>query len=525
MKNSVVMAAALLLWAGPRLDFQGTGAGHGWAKSVMAETATVAPPAESSQATFQPSVQVEGDHLAVIVEGQGDSRAAAMDQAWLEAVRLAVGMMIEARTEIDQNQVAERIIAHSRGVVDGYEILMTDNQAGVYRLRMKAKVRRDVLRDGLQYVASKGQVIAFSVEDLEPRRDLDLEALEAQDAKANTEATRARDGATLLVETLRKFKPEDFLILQSVSKLRAVPDKPDTFEMDFEVSFNEDRYYKEYAPELKRVLDQIAVEKKKEFYRDPKAIEGIRALKKEGVKQSLLNESIYNQYAQQVKGPMLFDTSNPFAYIYYVLEPSLLDEIDKQISPPDGSGDKSDAYKFTIGLYDQSSNEVFSADGTIALHVNSIHDNPKELSDHQKVITLASDLSNMRSPKKVIANQMVSTLDGDPSKKSETKMWKDFVAGTAFIYKNKHVMGVSPYGGSWLEIGLNGKSYWLREMSKGSLNIKDEITPIVVSYLPSINMNKPSGVMEALKHRFTVTLTVPQELFEQVKTIRITPLK
>lgn len=53
-----------------------------------------------------------------------------MDQAWLEAVRLAVGMMIEARTEIDQNQVAERIIAHSRGVVDGYEILMTDNQAG-----------------------------------------------------------------------------------------------------------------------------------------------------------------------------------------------------------------------------------------------------------------------------------------------------------------------------------------------------------------------------------------------------------
>jgi hypothetical protein len=138
----------------------------------MAETATVTPPAEASQASFQPSVQVEGDHLAVIVEGQGDSRAAAMDQAWLEAVRLAVGMMIEARTEIDQNQVAERIIAHSRGVVDGYEILMTENQAGVYRLWMKAKVRRDILHDGLQYVASKGQVIAFSVEDLEPGRDM-----------------------------------------------------------------------------------------------------------------------------------------------------------------------------------------------------------------------------------------------------------------------------------------------------------------------------------------------------------------
>ena len=317
MKNSVAMAAALLMWAGPRLDFQATAAGHDWVRSAKAATATIAMPAEVSPATFQPSVQVEGDHLAVIVEGQGESRAAAMDQAWLEAVRLAVGMMIEARTEIDQNQVAERIIAHSRGVVDGYEILLTDNQAGVYRLRMKAKVRRDVLHDGLQYVASKGQVIAFSADDLKPRKDLALESLESQDAQGNTEATRARDGAALLVEVLRKFKPEDFFILQAASKLRALPDKSDTFEMDFEVFLNEDRYYKEYVPEMKRVLDQIAVEKKKEFYRDPKAIEAIRALKKEGIQQTRPRDSVYIQYAQPAKGAMLFDTSNPFAYLVY----------------------------------------------------------------------------------------------------------------------------------------------------------------------------------------------------------------
>jgi hypothetical protein len=500
MKNSVMMAAALLLWAGPRLDFQATGAGYGWAKSAMAETVTVAPPAASSQATFQPSVQVEGDHLAVIVEGQGDSRAAAMDQAWLEAVRLAVGMMIEARTEIDQNQVAERIIAHSRGVVDGYEILMTDNQAGIYRLRMKAKVRQDVLRDGLQYVASKGQVIAFSVDDLKPRKDLALESLEGQDAKGNTGATRARDGAALLVEVLRKFKPEDFFILQTVSTLRALPDKPDTFEMDFEVSLNEDHYYKAYIPEMTRVLDQIAVEKKKEFYRDPKAIAAIRALKKEGIQQAKLSDSVYLQYAQPVKGAMLFDTSNPFACVAYILEPPLLD----QLSQLYASSYKAAGYKFTIGFYDHSNNEVFTVDSTIDLAING---------GYEKI-------SSMR---KTIGT--ISTLDGDPTKR--LPHWKDFEKGSLFTITENSVVAGPPLEGTWREIvHVSGKSYWIdQDKVKKFFVMNDDDGGKIINYLPSINMTMPQGIMEALKHRFTVTLTVPQELLESVKTIRITHFK
>lgn len=417
---------------------------------------------------LQPSVQVEGDHLAVIVEGQGESRAAAMDQAWLEAVRLAVGMMIEARTEIDQNQVAERIIAHSRGVVDGYEILMTDNQAGVYRLRMKAKVRRDVLHDGLQYVASKGQVIAFSADDLKPRKDLALESLESQDAQGNTEATRARDGAALLVEVLRKFKPEDFFILQATSKLRALPDKPDTFEMDFEVSLNEDRYYKEYVPEMKRVLDQVAVEKKKEFYRDPKAIEAIRALKKEGIQHTGSSDSVYIQYAQQAKGAMLFDTSNPFAYLVYTLEPALLE----QLSQIYGEKAKSTAYKFTIGFYDESNNEVFSADSTIDLAINGRDINGIDL-----------NFSLEAKAKKSISTRTNTSIGQAP--------WKDFLQDTLFKITNRTVTTGTA---SWLEIihVQEGKSYWVRQDKvKEVFGTHEDIGKIINYYLPSINMAKP----------------------------------
>mgnify|MGYP003588824119 CR=1 FL=1 len=69
MKKSVVMVVVFLMWAGPRLDFQATDAGHGWIRSAMAAPATIAMPAAVSTGTFRPSVQVEGDQLAVIVEG------------------------------------------------------------------------------------------------------------------------------------------------------------------------------------------------------------------------------------------------------------------------------------------------------------------------------------------------------------------------------------------------------------------------------------------------------------------------
>ena len=163
-------------------------------------------PSGQNSPGFQPSIYAENDQIIVTVEGVGDSRSSALDQAWLEAIRLAVGMMIEARTEIDQDQIAERIIAHSRGVVEGYEILGADQEAGVYRLRMQAKVRKDILRDGLQFVASKGQVISFSPNDLKPEADISLRDLESQDSAARTEDRMILDGANLLFNTLKKYK-------------------------------------------------------------------------------------------------------------------------------------------------------------------------------------------------------------------------------------------------------------------------------------------------------------------------------
>lgn len=366
MKRVTFCTLALLAWAAPTVDSgrlalyipgNGSEAAASEAPTLSPRlSAEVRPSAPQDQSPFQPNLQIDGERFSVTVEGVGESRTAALNQAWLEAVRLAVGVMIEARTEIDQNEVAERIIAHSRGVVDGYEILSADDRqaaAGVYRVRMKVSVRPDILRDGLQYVASDGQVIAFSPSDLKPRDDVSLDGLEGQDALAHSEESKVRDGAALLAETMHKFEPEDFLVLQAVSTLRAVPDEPDTFVMDFEVAFNEDHYYKDYVPEMTRVLDQISMGKEKAFYRELEAINAIRALKEDGVAVRSSLASVYFDYIGSDQSSfILLDPSNPFARVVYDLDPRLIVALLEGTKPP--SQDK--GYTFSTELFDQDQN-------------------------------------------------------------------------------------------------------------------------------------------------------------------------
>ena len=324
-------------------------------------------PSVQNSPGFQPSIHAENDQIIVTVEGVGDSRSSALDQAWLEAIRLAVGMMIEARTEIDQDQVAEKIIAHSRGVVEGYEILGADQEAGVFRLRMQAKVRKDILRDGLQFVASKGQVISFSPNDLKPEADISLKDLESQDSAASTEVRKTLDGANLLSNFLKKYKSEDFISTKSVSKLRAVDNMSDSFEMDFEITLDEDKYYKVYLPELERVLEQISESRTKKYFTDKNTLESIRALRKDGVKMEG-GRSIYEIPLYENKGVIIPDKSNNFAYFAYHIPEGIINQLDQEQS----NRSMIDGFSFSIEFLDENNNEVYKSHNHIPFEITNI---------------------------------------------------------------------------------------------------------------------------------------------------------
>ncbi|MDR1612643.1 MAG: formylglycine-generating enzyme family protein [Planctomycetota bacterium] len=273
------------------------------------------------------AVAGEADEYYVVeTEGMGKNRSEAIDQAWIEAIRSSVGMMTDIRTEVSQDEVSETIIAHSRGLIEKYEILMADDSRagdGVYRIRLKAWVRKDILRDGLEYVASRGQVMAFSIEDLK-KDELDPGKAESLDAMESSQAAQGREAAKLIVQLLNKYRQADFVNLAIAGKPAQVEGAKDMLRIELAVSFNEDLYYKGFLPEAKKLFAQIAKTARKGYYRNQEAVENIRKLQNSNVETTA---SIYGEYAEDGFDLVLPDAKNTFSYNGYALSGETLDNL------------------------------------------------------------------------------------------------------------------------------------------------------------------------------------------------------
>ncbi len=209
----------------------------------------------------------DDQYVILDVEGIGNDRASAMDSAWLEGIRQAAGSFIDSKTELNNDQITERIISYSRGLVEKYEILSVDDSRageGLYKLKMRMWIVRDILRDGAKHATANSDEVSFSASDLKKSQkdDIDANALEARNVAAETAQRKAQTAPELLEAMLGRYKPEDFLSFYISGKPEAVKGKQDTFKINVEISFNEKLYSEAFIPDLKQVLDQIAKSKK-----------------------------------------------------------------------------------------------------------------------------------------------------------------------------------------------------------------------------------------------------------------------
>lgn len=214
-----------------------------------------------------PAIAADDSYVIVDAEGIGTDRASAMDSAWLEGIRKAAGSFIDAKTELNNDQLTERIISYSRGLVEKYEVLsVDDSQAGegIYKMKLRMWIVRDILRDGAKHATAGSAEVSFSASDLKRKQkeELDAKALEARNAQAETAKRKAQTAPELLSAMLERYKPEDFLSCYIPGKPEAVKDRQDTFRITVEISFNEKLYHEAFVPDLLQVLDQIAKGKK-----------------------------------------------------------------------------------------------------------------------------------------------------------------------------------------------------------------------------------------------------------------------
>jgi len=208
-------------------------------------------------------------YIVLDVDGEGANRNEAIESAWLTGIRQAVGSFIDAKTELNNEQLTERIISYSRGLVEKYEITSVDDSKadkGVYKIKMRLYIVQELLRDGAKHATAGSSEISFSPADLKRRQEeLDIKAakeLEAKNAAAETEKQKSQKGAELLEAMLNRYKTEDFLSCYIPGKPEIVKGKTDTFRLNVELNFNEKLYKEAFIPDLIQVLDQVASVKK-----------------------------------------------------------------------------------------------------------------------------------------------------------------------------------------------------------------------------------------------------------------------
>jgi len=210
-------------------------------------------PAPVKPAPVSAKPAASGDYLTVKATGAGTSRSEAVERAWMEAVRLAVGVVISSKTEVTNDEISERIIAHSRGIIESYRVIDETSDGKRVNVTIEASVHRQTLVD-----ATKTYGEAYVV-------DASTSAARDAVAKAKTEAEMKKTGMELLKEVMDSYGPEMFLTAR-VNPEIFFDGKSKRHAVEIIEAFNENLFWNEFLPRMREALEGVAVAKRQKTY-------------------------------------------------------------------------------------------------------------------------------------------------------------------------------------------------------------------------------------------------------------------
>lgn len=172
--------------------------------------------------------------------GEGLTESDALTEAWLNAVRQVVGMMISAETNIHNDEIDQDITSYSHGVVAKYELLEKHKTRLGYKVRIKAFVTRETLADNIAKLHG------------------DAHKCDGKSVLANaiTADNKNQTASKMLDILFNRYPSKNFASVEMVRGL-AYDENNQKFNCVVRVLFN-DHIYSNFITELKNNLRQIA---------------------------------------------------------------------------------------------------------------------------------------------------------------------------------------------------------------------------------------------------------------------------
>ena len=105
----------------------------------------------SSNLSYAHGQTTDGKHKTVVAEGTGKSESQAKKEAFREAIRKVVGVLIDAKTQVkNDNVIQEEVLEYSGGFIRDYKILSTKKDAnGLFIVQAECQVEINRVREKL----------------------------------------------------------------------------------------------------------------------------------------------------------------------------------------------------------------------------------------------------------------------------------------------------------------------------------------------------------------------------------------
>ena len=228
----------------------------------------------ASTTTSSSSGASESDTVKSVGRGVGINETEALKDAYRDAIERAIGLYVDAETVAKNDEIVkDQILTQSNAYITHYDKIKTTNiSGGLVEVRIVATVKKRALTTKVSESMPGGNFsLGSKMQDLH--------------AKVSSKDKRNLDGAALLRNVLsglnpirQLLKPKICVETQNItdggqgrntrraaSFNRAISKDEVGVSYIFKIEFDYEKYFKEFIPKLKTILDQISLEPPKEF--------------------------------------------------------------------------------------------------------------------------------------------------------------------------------------------------------------------------------------------------------------------
>jgi hypothetical protein len=202
--------------------------------------------------------------------GGGLTKEEALNAAFSEAVRKAVGAYLVSNTTVKSNnisdEVREQIILHSRGIIVSYIEIYSENKNSLWTVAIKAEIERNMMEESVNSIMQvfykpKDNSVVEAATRWQERKENEQKQIAAQRYSEEQQKKSATDLVNLFI---KEFNMDN--ILTVVSTEPVFNEEKESLNIKVKIKYTDNIYNLLFINKLKNLLRIISKSSKEQYF-------------------------------------------------------------------------------------------------------------------------------------------------------------------------------------------------------------------------------------------------------------------